>query len=240
MRPVIGYTIELDDPLLAEVEPSLRTPLERAGAVAVVLPRATPVADVDALLGIVDGVQLCGGADVDPAHYRQDRHAKTEPIDPTHDAFELALARGALDRGMPVLGICRGIQVLAVADGGTLTQHVEEQHEGAEFHNHSWSELAIAPPGEHWHEVEIEPGSHAVAWFEGGNRRVNSFHHQAVARTGKRLSPTVRTPSGVIEAIERTDGLGWAAGVQWHNELMWRFDDRFLRPHYELVSAASE
>ena len=80
----------------------------------------------------------------------------------------------------------------------------------------------------------------AAGWFEGGNRRVNSFHHQAVAHTGSRLSATVRTPSGVIEAIERTDGLGWAAGVQWHNELMWRFDERFLRPHNELVAAACE
>ncbi len=238
MRPVIGYTIELEDPLLGEVEPSLRKPLEQAGAVAVVLPRATPVGDVDALLDLVQGVQLCGGSDVDPEHYRQERHPMTRPIHPDHDAFELALARGALERGIPVLGICRGIQVLAVADGGELTQHVAELHAGAHMHEYSWADLAIAPPGDHWHEVEVEPGSSAESWFEGGNRRVNSFHHQAVARTGARLSPTVRTPDGVIEAIERTDGNGWAAGVQWHNELMWRFDHRFLRPHAQLVAAA--
>jgi putative glutamine amidotransferase len=240
MRPVIGYTIELEDPLLAEVEPSLRAPLERAGALALVLPRATPIGDVDAVLDIVDGVQLSGGSDVDPAHYGEDRHPKTETIEPAHDAFELALARRALDRGIPVLGICRGIQVLAVADGGALTQHVAEQHVGAAVHNHAWGELTLAPPGDHWHEVEVEPGSNAARWFDGGNRRVNSFHHQAVVRPGNRLSATVRTPDGVIEAIERTDGEGWAAGLQWHNEMMWRFDLRFLRPHSQLVAAARE
>ncbi len=162
----------------------------------------------------------------------------TRPIDPAHDAFELALARGALERGIPVLGICRGIQVLAVADGGALTQHVAEQHEGARMHEYSWPDLAIAPPGDHWHEVEVEPGSSAEAWFEGGNRRVNSFHHQAVART--RCPPVAdrahaRRRDRGHRAHRRS---GWAAGVQWHNELMWRFDHRFLRPHTQLVAAA--
>ena len=170
----------------------------------------------------------------------EDRHAATKTIDPAHDAFELALARAALDRGIPVLGICRGIQVLAVADGGALTQDVAELHPGARMHTYAWGDLSTAPPGDHWHEVEVEPGSTAGSWFEGGNRRVNSFHHQAVASTGRRMSATVRTPDGVIEAIERTDGKGWAAGVQWHNEMMWRFDERFLRPHAQLVAAASE
>ena len=238
-RPVIGYTIELEDPLLAEVEPSLRRPLEWAGAVAIVLPRSSPVGDVDAILDLVDGVQLCGGSDVDPAHYGdEERHPRTEPIDPAQDAFELALTAAALDRGIPVLGICRGIQVLAVAGGGRLTQHVAEQHEGAQFHEHSWQNLALQPPGEHWHEVEVVEGSDAAEWFAGGPRRVNSFHHQAVADPGPRLTATVRTPDGVIEAIERSDGRGWAAGLQWHNELMWRHDDRFLRPHRALVTAA--
>jgi putative glutamine amidotransferase len=237
-RPVIGYTIELEDPLLPETETALRAPLERAGALPVVLPRDTPVADVDELLDLVHGVQLCGGADVDPSHYGQEPHPATSPIDTEHDAFELALARRALERGMPILGICRGIQVLAVADGGVLTQDVADLHEGAHMHRYSWRELALAPPGEHWHDVEVQPGSRAESWFADGERRVNSFHHQAVAGTGTRLAATVRTQDGVIEAIERVDGQGWAAGLQWHNEMMWRHDARFLRPHAELVDEA--
>ncbi len=237
-RPVIGYTIELEDSLLRHTEAALRAPLERAGALPVVVPRDTPVEDVDELLDLVHGVQLSGGADVDPSHYGQEPHPATSPIGATHDAFELALARRALERGMPILGICRGIQVLAVADGGVLTQDVADLHEGAQMHRHSWRELALAPPGEHWHEVEVEPGSHAESWFAGGECRVNSFHHQAVSSTGARLAPTVRTHDGVIEAVERVDGRGWAAGLQWHNEMMWRHDSRFLRPHEELVEEA--
>jgi putative glutamine amidotransferase len=239
-RPVIGYTIELEDSLLIHVEASLREPLERAGALAVALSRATPVDRIDQLLGVVDGVQLCGGADVDPAHYGEDRHDLTKPIAAAHDAFEIELARRCLERGLPVLAICRGIQVLAVADGGKLTQDVETLHEGAGRHRHGWRDLALEDPGEHWHDILPEPGSAAERWLEGGPPQVNSFHHQCVAATGERLRVTSRGADGVVESIERTDGEGFAAGMQWHNELQWRRDERFLRPFTDLVEAARQ
>ena len=142
---------------------------------------------------------------------------------------------------MAVLGICRGIQVLSVADGGRLTQDVETLHDGARRHNHDWQRLALEPPGEHWHEVAIEPGSAAERWFAGGRSHVNSFHHQCVAEPGARLRATVHSlEDGVIEATERADGRGWAAGLQWHNELQWRLDERFLRPFEDFVGAARE
>jgi len=237
-RPVIGYTIELEDPLLRTVEPRLREPLARYGALPIVLPRSTPADEIPALLELVDAVELSGGHDVDPGHYGHDRHRLTLSAAPEEDAFELGLARAALERGMPVLGICRGAQVLAVADGGTLTQDVETLHDGAHTHRYEWEELALLEPGEHWHEVVAEPGSRVEAWLAGGAPRVNSFHHQCVASTGRVLSPTARTRDGVIEATERTDGAGWAAGLQWHNEMMWPWDERFLRPFEELVEAA--
>jgi putative glutamine amidotransferase len=237
-RPVIGYTIELEDPLIATVEPRLREPLAREGALPLVFPRSTPVDDVGGLLDMVDAVQLTGGFDVDPAHYGADRHELTETGVPDQDDFELAVAREALRRGMPVLGICRGSQVLAVADGGTLTQDVETLHPGAHAHTYKWEDFALVEPGDHWHEVVIEPGSMAERWFAGGNQRVNSFHHQCVATTGATLAPTVRTRDGVIEGTERVDGRGWAAGLQWHNEMMWPWDDRFLRPFADFVAAA--
>ena len=237
-RPVIGYTIELQDPMLLEVEPSLRTPLQRFGAVPVVLPRATPADDIDQLLDMVDGLQLCGGADVDPSHYGHEAHELTKPGDQIEDSFELELARRAYTRGMPVMGICRGIQVMAVADGGTLTQDVETMHEGAIQHRRSWRDLALEPPGAHWHAVRTEPGSAVERWLAGGEPRVNSFHHQCVATTGSIMRATGHGEDGVIETIERVDGRGWAAGMQWHNELMWRHDERFLRPFQDLVLAA--
>lgn len=237
-RPVIGYTIELEDSLLKHVERALREPLQRFGAVALALPRSTPVEHADQILDVVDGVQLCGGADVDPARYGHDRHESTRTGDAGQDAFEVELTRRALERGMPVLGICRGIQVLAVAGGGELTQDVETLHDGAHRHRHSWQELAMAEPGDHWHDVEVVEGSAAERWFAGGQARVNSFHHQCVAEPGPRLRATARARDGVIETIERVDGRGFAAGTQWHNELMWERDARFLRPFEDLVEAA--
>src|SRR5690349_13842661 len=99
---LIGYTIAIEDPMLREVEPGLREPLERFGATAVALPRSTPPDRIDHLLDIVDAVELCGGADVDPTHYGHDRHPLTKTFRPEQDAFEISLTRCALDRGMPV------------------------------------------------------------------------------------------------------------------------------------------
>jgi putative glutamine amidotransferase len=237
-RPVIGYTIMLADSLLLETEPGLRDPLERLGALPVMLPRRTPAQDVPQLLDILDGVLLSGGDDVHPRHYGHDPHELTRAAPDEEDAFELELARGAFERGMPVLGVCRGIQVMAVADGGTLTQDVETLHEGAHRHRHSWRDLALEPPGDHWHRIDTEPGSAVERWMADGEPIVNSFHHQCVASTGARLAPTARTRDGVIETVERVDGGGFAAGMQWHNELMWRRDERYLRPFQDLVDAA--
>jgi putative glutamine amidotransferase len=240
-RPVIGYTIYLRDPHIERVDRGLREPLQRFGALPLLLSRSTPAEHIDQILDLVDGVQISGGFDVDPAYYGEELHPLTEPIEPEHDAFEIGLARGALERGMPVLGICRGSQVLAVAAGGRLTQDVETLHDGARRHSHDWQRLALEPPGEHWHEVAIEPGSGAERWFAGGLAYVNSFHHQCVADPGPRLRATVRSlEDGVIEATERVDERGWAAGLQWHNELQWGHDERFLRPFEDLVRAARE
>jgi len=238
-RPIIGVTIELEDGLIVDVERGLREPLARAGALVVLLSRGTPAHEVEAVLDLIDGVQLSGGADVDPTYYGADPHELTIPVAPEHDAFELGLAAGALERGMPIMGLCRGAQVLAVADGGTLTQDVETLHPGAGRHMGDWDGTARGPAGDHWHEVVVEPGSNAERWFGSGPRRVNTFHHQCVATTGRVLVPTVRAVDGVIEATERRDGHGFAAGLQWHNEMMWQHDDRFLAPHAELVAAAS-
>jgi putative glutamine amidotransferase len=237
-RPVIGYTIYLGDVHLDEIDRGLREPLERLGAVPLLLPRSTPVDQVEEILELVDAVQISGGYDVDPSYYGEEPHPATEPIEPEHDAFEIRLASEALDRGLPLLGLCRGIQVLSVADGGRLTQDVESELEGTERHWNDWSGLALEPPGDHWHDVQVEPGSAAERWFAGGPRRVNSFHHQCVADPGRRLRATVRALDGVIEATERADGHGFAAGLQWHNELQWRHDARFLRPFEDLVAAA--
>jgi putative glutamine amidotransferase len=239
VRPVVGITLELDDNLVQEVERGLREPVTRAGALAFSISRDTPAADIPALLDLVDGITLSGGADVHPLHYGEEQHPLTHTVPETHDAFEITLAREALRRGMPVLGICRGAQVLAVADGGALTQDVLTQHEGAHPHTGAWYDLALEPPGPHWHAVRVAPGSRVARWIGDGPARVNTFHHQCVRRTGELLLPTAWAEDGVIEAVERTDG-AFAVGLQWHNEMMWRHDRRFLAPHHEFADAAWE
>jgi putative glutamine amidotransferase len=176
--------------------------LEAAGAMPVVLP---PIGDAAAVLDRLDGVCLSGGPDLDPAAYgAPGRHPELGPTEPSLDAFELALARAARERGMPVLGVCRGAQALNVACGGTLHQHVP---------GHRQSEAATRPT----HDVHVDAGSRVARLLGAGRQAVNSFHHQAVDRLGAGLRAVAHAPDGTVEAIE---GEGFLVGVQWHAETL--------------------
>ncbi|MBM4043027.1 MAG: gamma-glutamyl-gamma-aminobutyrate hydrolase family protein [Planctomycetes bacterium] len=164
------------------------------------------------LLDIVDGLVLTGGRDYDPAVYGEPRHPATELLDPRRAAFDVALARAALARGLPILGICGGAQLVNIALGGTLIQHVPDAFGTAI--NHTWG--AGAEP---FHEVDIEADSRLAAIIGAGRLRVNSSHHQAVGRLGNGLRIVARAPDGVVEAIEGT-GNCFLLGVQWHPERM--------------------
>ena len=166
--------------MLREVEPSLRPPLQQFGAMTLVLPRQTPVDRIDQVLDMIDGCCCAAAGTSHPQHYGHERHELTSRAR-GGGRFEVELARRALDRGMPVMGVCRGIQVMAVADGGTLTQDVATMHPGATQHRNRWRELALDPPGDHWHRVQAGPGSAVERWLAGGEPAVNSFHHQCVA-----------------------------------------------------------
>ena len=239
MAPVIGFAHGLTDPLVTSTEAALREPLQAAGAVPVVIPRSSRVEDVERLLDVIDGLLLSGGRDMNPSAYGAEPHETVvNTIAPEHDRLELALAARALDRGLPVLGVCRGAQVLAVARGGTLVQDLPSQRPSAVRHAHSWIDLATSPPGDHWHGIEVEPGSLVAGWLEG-LERVNSFHHQAVDRVPEPFVVTARAPDGVVEAIESCDPQRWAVGLQWHGEYMWQHDERYRRPFEALVRAAS-
>ena len=145
--------------------------IEAAGGIPVVLP---PLGDATAFLDRLDGVVLSGGPDLDPDAYgAAERHLELGPTEPDLDAFELALARAVDERGVPILGICRGVQALNVARGGTLHQHVPA---------HRQTEPATATT----HTVHVEDGSQLAALVGARPLRVNSFHHQAVDRSGER------------------------------------------------------
>jgi putative glutamine amidotransferase len=176
--------------------------IEAAGGMPVVLP---PLGDAEAYLERLDGVCLSGGPDLDPAAYgAAERHAELGPTEPDLDAFELALAREALERGTPVLGVCRGAQALNVALGGTLHQHLP---------GHRQTEPATAST----HTVHVEAGSLLAQLVGTRPLRVNSFHHQAVDALGRGLRAVAHSADGAIEAIEAA-GPQFVLGVQWHAE----------------------
>ena len=176
--------------------------IEAAGGMPVVLP---PLGDVDALLDRLDGICLSGGPDLDPDAYgAPERHAELGPTEPSLDAFELALARAADARGLPILGICRGAQTLNVARGGTLHQHLP---------GHRQTEPATATT----HSVHVEEGTRLASLVGTRPLRVNSFHHQAVDVLGRGLRAVAHSADGIVEGIE-APGAGLVLGVQWHAE----------------------
>ncbi len=186
--------------------------LEAAGAIPIVTP-PLPAELAESLLTRVDGVCLSGGPDLDPIAYGERRHQLTGPIESRLDAFELALARAADAAEMPVLAICRGMQVLNVARGGSLHQHLPDVNQGDI--NHRQSE----PGSETTHRVTIREGSRVARMLGRTQTEVNSFHHQGLARIGDGLVITGRAPDGTVEAIEAMDR-EFVIGVQWHAETL--------------------
>ena len=191
------------------------------------------------LLGQVDGVVLTGGGDVDPSRYGERPHSTFEAAEPGRDEFEMALVKATLAAGKPLLAICRGMQVLNVACGGSLVQDIPSQVPGALAHSVSPPRNAIA------HTAALTRGSrlHEILGdlMEAGDLcPVNSRHHQSVARVAAGLEPTAIAIDGVIEGIERP-GPVFCVGVQWHPENFWEtgeFQTLFDRFVQEAVASA--
>jgi putative glutamine amidotransferase len=157
----------------------------------------------------LDGLILTGGLDVQPELYGAERHPLTDPARPDRDAWELALFQGADERRMPVLAICRGLQLVNVARGGTLYQHLPEDL-GTERYRIGGGVFAT-------NEVAVDEGSRLAALVGAGSLDVHSYHHQGVDRLGDGLVVSARTDDGLVQAFE-SDGEGYLVGVQWHPE----------------------
>jgi putative glutamine amidotransferase len=191
--------------------------------------------DPAAILAELDGVLLTGGLDVDPALYGEAAHEKTE-IAPDRDRFEIPLSRAALAQDVPVFAICRGVQVLNVAAGGSLVQDIPSAISSDLNH-------AIDVPKDHLaHSVRITPGSHlASALGRGADLEgcpVNSRHHQSIARVAPAFVASAVSSDGVVEAIERPRA-AFCIGVQWHPENFWRTGE-FAGLFRSFVTAAAE
>jgi putative glutamine amidotransferase len=179
----------------------------RAGGQPVVLP---PAGDPSCVLPRLDGLVLSGGGDLDPSSYGAAPHPRTGYVRDFRDEAELALVRRALDAGLPFLGICRGAQVLNVALGGTLHQHVPDVV-GDDRH-------CAAPGRYHRFPVTVAPGSVLAEALGAETATVAHYHHQAVDRLGAGLTATAWADDGLIEAVE-ADRSAFALGVQWHPEV---------------------
>jgi putative glutamine amidotransferase len=190
------------------------TALESAGLVPVIIPPLSSDHAAAAILDSVVGLVLTGGEDVDPARYGETRHEKIRAVNAARDATEAALIEEAKLRGTPVLAICRGIQILNVALGGTLVQDIPSQCDTDIAHDDE------GPRDSRAHEITIEPGSRIAAAMGTGQCSVNSFHHQSVKRVAEGMRITARSPDGVIEGLESIGDDWWVMAVQWHPEEM--------------------
>jgi putative glutamine amidotransferase len=188
-------------------------------------------------MAIIDGLLLSGGPDVDPARYGDDYvHPATYGVDRDRDQFEIDLFDAALTRGIPTFGICRGIQVINVALGGTLIQDVSTEHPGAAEVGHRQHERGLEDSATGHELSAVNPTPLPI--FGNNDFGVNSFHHQAIRDIAPQLIPAAYSPDGLVEAVVMRDN-SEVFGVQWHPELMFERDDAHLRPFARLVDAAA-
>jgi putative glutamine amidotransferase len=223
----------------------VQRPVLAAGGMPMTLPQLPDA--IEAMLDLADGVLLAPGRDMDPGSYGQDPDPLLAPTEPRRDRFELELVPQALERGLPVLAICRGMQVLNVSLGGTLLQDVRLSAQSAEHPSdpgwHRWHDVERAsledrpPPPHPRHPVTVAPGSllgHALGVDEIS---VNSFHHQALLGLGEGVVATAVAPDGVVEAIEVP--VRPVLGVQWELQEEVRTNRRFERVFEWFVAAAA-
>jgi putative glutamine amidotransferase len=246
-KPVIGLSVGLlDFGNYAGV--GHQRPVALAGGIPLVLPWLGGDRLGEALEAC-HGILLGGGRDIEPARYGQEPHELLTVTDPQRDAFEFELVGQALDRRLPILGMCRGIQILNIALGGTLLQDVSLRHETAgHATDRGWKRWKVVErasleddpevPNHPRHPISVEPGSHLHAALGVDEIEVDSFHHQVLDRVAPELTVVAQAPDGVVEAVE----LGvdpYVLAVQWELQEEWRVDQRFLAPFEQLVAAAA-
>jgi putative glutamine amidotransferase len=213
--PRIGITMSATvsaTPERAYVNAAYIRAVQEAGGVPVLLPPQLGAEGRETLWPWLDGVLLTGGGDVDPALFGEAPHPAVYDVVPSRDSLELDLTRQALDRRLPLLAICRGIQVLNVALGGTLQQDIPSGVPGALPHTQT------APRSQPTHRVKVEDGTRLARILAASEIEVNSFHHQALARLGDGLRAVAWSPDGVVEGAEMDETCGFVIAVQWHPE----------------------
>ncbi len=238
-RPIIGipcsiYPDSWYTPANGNAISYLRA-LEAAGGIPALIHLTRDAEVIDAHYARCDAILFAGGEDVGPAHYGATPHPKLGPTNPGQDEVEIALARRAVAEGKPVLGICRGIQLLNVALGGTLYQDIGSEIVGALNHSESTEQRDMSHPA---HMITLAQDSWLAGQLDIDTLIVNTLHHQALRDIAPSLRVTGRAPDGVVEAVEGS-GSGFVVGVQCHPEELWeRTDTRWARMFAGFVEIA--
>lgn len=230
MKPLIGVTSDKDQQGDILVETRYITAVRQAGGIPIILP--VNLEAVEEMCGYLDGLMLIGGEDVDPSYFGEEPHRKLGKVMPDRDEMELALIKTMAEQDKPVLGICRGYQLMNVACGGTIYQDIYAQLSEDLQQHHQVTELEYAT-----HLVDVASGSRLAEWAGASEVRVNTLHHQAIKDIKAPLVVTATAKDGVIEAFE-SDAHSFFVGVQWHPEaLVKRNDPTSLRLFESFVEA---
>jgi putative glutamine amidotransferase len=230
--PVVGLTLSYDFSIKREryyMPVEYVEAVKAVGGIPFLLPSVNDDGIVKAFLERVDCLVLSGGCDIDPQYFGEQPLPGLGDVDPLRDEFEFRLVSQALERKVPILGICRGMQVLVAATGGSLYQDIEFQVDKPLQHRQK------APSWAGTHRIDVLEGTRLCSILGCNQIRVNSFHHQAVSETGPCFIVSATSSDGVVEAIESRESDVFVLGVQWHPELMWQREAVFLRLFKDLT-----
>ncbi len=238
MRPLIGIPChaliraETGRPIYANNRSYVHA-VESVGGLPILIPMINDLTLLTALLSRLDGLLLPGGIDLHPSRYGEEIHPLTEEADLESDEFEITLGTWAIQQDMPVLGICRGMQLINIVLGGTLFQDIDDQYPDSIAHSHrDWSRAHLA------HRITVEPGSCMETILGAKEVMVNSLHHQAIKEPGKGVRITGRAPDGVAELIE-VPSYRFLMAAQGHPEEIYSIEPAFKRLFAAFVQASS-
>ncbi len=234
MKPIIGITSNYDyrDAISGATHMGADTQdwdylasdyvrsVQEAGGIPVIIPQCTNPESILDVLNCLDGLLMSGGCDVDPKRYGDRAKTYCGTLVPRRDEEELLLIKNAFEKKIPMLGICRGLQIMTAAFGGTLYQDLATEHGALEHFT------IMYPRNEETHTVSLKADSHLRAVFGADTIGVNSFHHQGVKDVPKNAVVTATSPDGVVEALEFEGGHPYTLAVQWHPEMMFDSDQQ--------------
>ncbi len=233
-KPKIGITsVHQEEGRINRLSLWYTAAVEAAGGIPLVIPTLENSENIKELVGFFDGIILSGGGDPDPYIFGEEPEPGQGEIEPPRDYLELTLAQGALNSNLPLLGICRGMQMINLAAGGSIYQDIGLRKRKSVKH------MQEAPRWYPTHEVYITPHSRLSSIINEESHRVNSFHHQGINRLAKGFISCAIASDGLVEALEGT-GENLVMGVQWHPETMWIRDSKMFNLFKYFIKEAEE